>query len=128
MSKFTITLSDEQREQLKQFAHGVQQVVMQAGEAAQDLARRAAKATQEGLQLAVESVVEVSQEVARQGTQYAGEMVKLAMSREYRQSVGQKVEQAISQAASPLPPELQARSIRFRGMFRSTGPELSERQ
>ena len=159
------TLTGEQREQLRHFARGVQQVVMEAGEATQDLARRAARVTQEGLQRTVESVVVVSQEVARQGTQYAGEMMKQAMSREYRQqvlqstqrtvetvaevaqersqqimlsmqetvesvkqSVGQKVEQAISQAASPLPPELQARSIRYRGMFRSTGPELSEGQ
>jgi hypothetical protein len=159
------TLTDEQREQLKQFAHGVQQVVMQTGEATQDLARRASRATQEGLQRTVESVVEVTQEAARQGTQYAGEMVKQAMSREHRQqvlqstqrtvetvaevaqekrqqimqsmqetvesvkqSVGQKVEQAISQATSPLPPELQARSIRYRSMFRSTSGQLSEGQ
>lgn len=137
------TLSDEQREQLKQLAHGVQQVVVQAGEATQGLARRASKATQEGLQRAVESVVEATQEAALQGTHYAGEMVKQALSQEHRQqvmqstqrtvesvkqSVGQKVEQAISQAASPLPPELQARSIRYRSMFRSTPGQLSEGQ
>jgi hypothetical protein len=168
------TLSDEQREQLKQLAHGVQQVVAQAGETTQDLARRASRATQEGLQRTAESVVEVSQEVARQGTKYAGEMVKQALSQEYRQqvlqstqrtvetvaevaqeavrqalgqekrqqlmqsmqetvesvkqSVGQKVEQAISQATSPLPPELQARSIRYRSMFRATQGQLSEGQ
>jgi hypothetical protein len=175
------TLSDEQREQLKQFAQGVQQVVMQAGGATQDLARRAARATQEGLQRTVESAVEVTQEAARQGTQRAEELVKQALSREHRQqmlqstqrtvesvaevaqeaarqsaqraeellrqtlnlekrqqiiqsmqetvesvkqSVGQKVEQAISQATTPLPPELQARSIRYRSMFR----QLSEGQ
>ena len=179
------TLSDEQREQLKQFAHGVQQVVAQAGEATQDLARRASRATQEGVQRAVESVVEVTQDVARQGTLYAGEMVKQALSQEHRQqvlqstqrtvetvaeaaqeaarqsaqragellrqtlsqeqrqhimqsmqetvesvkqSVGQKVEQAISQAASPLPPELQMRSIRYRSVFRSPPGQLSEGQ
>jgi hypothetical protein len=137
------TLSDEQREQLKQFAHGVQQVVIQTGEATQDLARRASRAAQEGLQRTVESVVEVSQDLARQGTQYAGEMMKQAWGQEkrqhivqsmqetvesVRQSVGQKVEQTISQATSPLPPELQARSIRYRSMFRSTNPELSEGQ
>ena len=137
------TLSDEQREQLKQLAHGVQQVVAQAGEATQDLARRASRATQEGLQRAVESMVEVTQDVARQGTHYAGEMVKQALSQENRQqvlqstqrtvesvkqSVGQKVEQAISQTTSPLPPELQARSIRYRSMFRSAPGQLSEGQ
>lgn len=168
------TLSDEQREQLKQLAHGVQQVVMQAGEATQDLARRASRATQESLQRTVESMMEATQEAARQGTQYAGEVVKQALSQEYRQqvlqsaqrtvetvaeaaqeaarqalgqekrqqimqsmqetvesvkqSVGQKVEQAISQATSPLPPELQARSIRYRSMFRATQGQLSEGQ
>jgi hypothetical protein len=131
------TLSDEQREQLKQFAQGVQQAVVQAGGVTQDLARRAARVTQEGLQRTVESAVEVTQEVARQGTQHAEELVKQALSREHRQyviqsmqetvesvkqSVGQKVEQAIAQAASPLPPELQARSIRYRSAFR----QLSE--
>lgn len=137
------TMPDEQREQLKQLAQGVQQVVMQAGGATQELARRASRAAQEGLQRTVESVAEVSQELARQGTQYAGEMMKQALGQEKRQhimqsmqetvesvkqTVGQKVEQTISQAASPLPPELQARSIRYRSMFRSTGPELSEGQ
>lgn len=131
------TLSDEQREQLKQFAQGVQQAVVQAGGVTQDLARRAARVTQEGLQRTVESAVEVTQEVARQGTQHAEELVKQALSREHRQyviqsmqetvesvkqSVGQKVEQAIVQAASPLPPELQARSIRNRSALR----QLSE--
>ena len=133
------TLSDEQREQLKHFTQGVHQAVMQVGEATQDLARRAARATQESLQRTVESAVEVTQEVARQGTQRAEELVKQALSREHRQrmmqstqetvesvkqSVGQKVEQAIAQAASPLPPELQARSIRYRSAFR----QLSEGQ
>lgn len=131
------TLSDEQREQLKQFAQGVQQAVVQARGVTQDLARRAARVTQEGLQRTVESAVEVTQEVARQGTQHAEELVKQALSREHRQyviqsmqetvesvkqSVGQKVEQAIVQAASPLPPELQARSIRNRSALR----QLSE--
>ena len=172
------TLPEEQREQLKQ-------VALQAGDAAQELARRASKAAQEGLQRTVESVIEVTQEVARQGTQYAGEMVKQTLSRENRQqmlqstqrtvesvaeaaqeaarqsaqraeellrqtlslekrqqiiqsmqetvesvkqSVGQKVEQAISQATSPLPPELQARSIRYRSTFRPVTGPLSEGQ
>lgn len=137
------TLSDEQREQLKQLAHGVQQVVTQAGEATQELARRASRATQEGLQRAVESMVEATQDAARQGTHYAGEVVRQALSQEHRQqvlqstqrtvetvkqSVGQKVEQAISQATTPLPPELQARSIRARSMFRSAEGQLSEGQ
>ena len=137
------TLSDEQREQLKQFAQGVQQVVQQAGEVTQDLARRASKATQEGLQRTVESVVEVTQEVTRQGTQYAGELFRQNLNQEKRQlliqsmqetvesvkqSVGQKVEQAITTAASPLPPELQARSIRYRSMFRSATGQLGEGQ
>lgn len=130
------TLSDEQREQLKQFAHGVQEVVIQAGEATSDLARRASRATQE---------------VARQGTQRAEELVRQALSRELRQtlslekrqqimqsmqetvesvkqSVGQKVEQVFAQGASPLPPELQARSIRYRSMFRPATGQLSEEQ
>lgn len=130
------TLPEEQREQLKQ-------VALQAGDAAQELARRASKAAQEGLQRTVESVIEVTQEVARQGTQYAGEMVKQTLSRENRQqmlqstqrtvesvkqSVGQKMEQAISQATSPLPPELQMRSIRYRSAFRSATGRLSEGQ
>lgn len=133
------TLSDEQREQLKQFAQDVQQVVIQAGEATQDLARRASRATQESLQRTVESAAEMTQEVARQGTQRAEELVKQALSREHRQqiiqsmqetvesvkqSVGQKVEQAISQGTSPLPPKLQARSIRYKSAFR----QLSEGQ
>ena len=133
------TLPEEQREQLKQMAH-------QAGEAAQDLARRASRAAQEGLQRTVESVVEVTQEAARQGTQRAEELVRQALNLEKRQqmiqsmqetvesvkqSVGQKVEQAIAQAASPLPPELQARSIRYRSALRSASPaadSLSEGQ
>lgn len=137
------TLSDEQREQLKQFKQGVQQVVMQAGEATQELARRASRATQEGLQRTVESVVEVTQEVARQGTQRAEELFRQTLNQEKRQqiiqsmqetvesvkqSAGQKVEQVFAQAASPLPPELQARSIRYRSMFRSATGQLSEGQ
>lgn len=137
------TLSDEQREQLKQFAQTVQQVVQQAGETTQYLARRASRATQEGLQLTVESVVEVTQEAARQGTQYAGELFRQNLNQEKRQliiqsmqetvesvkqSVGQKVEQAISSASSPLPPELQARSLRYRSMFRSATGPVSEGQ
>ncbi len=57
------TLPEEQREQLKQMA-------LQAGEAAQDLARRASRAAQEGLQRTVESVVEVGPagDAARRGT------------------------------------------------------------
>ncbi len=42
-----------------------------------------------------------------------------------KQSVGQKVEQAIAQAASPLPPELQARSIRNRSAFRQLSEDRS---
>ena len=137
------TLSDEQREQLKQLKQGVQQVVMQAGEATQDLARRASRATQEGLQRTVESVREVTQEVARQGTQRAEELFRQTLNEEKRQqiiqsmqetvesvkqSAGQKVEQVFAQAASPLPPELQARSIRYRSMFRSATGQLSEGQ
>ena len=121
------TLPEEQREQLKQMA-------LQAGDVAQDLARRASRAAQEGLQRTVESVVEVTQEAARQGTQRAEELLRQALNLEKRQqmiqsmqetvesvkqSVGQKVEQAITQAASPLPPELQARSIRYRSTLRS---------
>jgi len=137
------TLSDEQREQLKQLKQGVQQAVMQAGEATQDLARRASRATQEGLQRTVESVREVTQEVARQGTQRAEELFRQTLNEEKRQqiiqsmqetvesvkqSAGQKVEQVFAQAASPLPPELQARSIRYRSMFRSATGQLSEGQ
>jgi hypothetical protein len=113
------TLSDEQREQLKQFTQGVQQAVMQAGEATQDLARRASRATQE---------------VARQGTQRAEELVKQTLSREYRQHMLQSTQRTVesvaevAQAASPLPPELQARSIRYRSMFRSPAGQLSEGQ
>lgn len=77
------TLSDEQREQLKQFARGVQEVVIQAGEATQDLARRASRATQE---------------VARQGTQRAEELVKQALSREQRQTLSLEKRQQIIQS------------------------------
>ena len=45
-----------------------------------------------------------------------------------KQSVSQKVEQVFAQGASPLPPELQARSIRYRSMFRSNTGQLSEGQ
>jgi hypothetical protein len=128
------TLSEEQREQLKQVTLGVHHAVLQAGEVTQDLARRASKAAQESLQRSVESVVEITQEVARQGTQRAEELMHQTLNLEKRQqiiqsmqetvesvkqSVGQKVEQAISQATSPLPPELQARSIRYRSTFRT---------
>lgn len=133
------TLPEEQREQLKQMA-------LQAGEAAQDLARRASRAAQESLQRTVESVAEVAQEAARQSSQRAEELLRQALNPKKRQqmiqsmqetvesvkqSVGQKVEQAISQGTSPLPPELQARSIRYRSTLRSASPaagSLSEGQ
>jgi urease gamma subunit len=164
------TLSDEQREQLKQFAHGVQEAVIQAGEATSDLARRASRATQEvarqgtqraeelvkqalsreqrqymlqSTQRTVETVAEVAQEAARQGTQRAEELLYQTFNVEKRQhimqsmqetvesvkqSVGQKVEQVFAQGASPLPPELRARSIRYKSMFRSATGQLNEGQ
>jgi hypothetical protein len=164
------TLSDEQREQLKQFAHDVQEVVIQAGEATSDLARRASRATQDvarqgtqraeelvkqalsweqrqymlrSTQRTVETVAEVAQEAARSGAQRAEELLYQTLNPEKRQhiiqsmqesvesvkqSVGQKVEQVFAQGASPLPPELQARSIRYRSMFRSATGHASEGQ
>ncbi len=134
-------LTEEQREQLRQVAQQVtlrvNQVVQQAGESAQDFARRASKATQEGWR----QVSEAAQEMARQGTSRAEEIVKQTLSKDRRQQMlesTQRTVESVAEAAqevarqgtlraeellrSPLPPELQALSIRHRSAFRSPSP------
>jgi hypothetical protein len=129
-------MTDEQREQLKQATQRVNQALQQAGEATQDVAKRMSRAAQEGLAQALTT----AQEVTRQGTRRAEEMVKQSLSPERRQetqqiiqsvqetvesikqTVGQKVENALAQAAPPLPPELQARSIRHRSAIKPSAP------
>ena len=123
-------LSEEQRDQLKQAAQRVNQAIQQAGEATQDVAKRVSRATQDGLA----QVVATAQEVTRQGTRRAEELVKQSLSRERRHESqeGRQVSQpgkgtgepvnrrvvpsqhVVADPITPLPPELQALSIRYR--------------
>lgn len=122
------TLSDEQRNQLKQATQRVNQALQQAGEITQDVAQRVSRVAQEGLVQAVTT----AQEVTRQGTRRAEELVKQSLGLEQdqqsrqimqsaqeavesvKQSMGQTVEHTFGQPRSTLPPELQERSIRYR--------------
>ena len=161
-------LTEERREQLRQISHRMNGLIYQASDVTQDVAKRAAKATQESLLQAAE----VAQEAARQRVLRTEGIVRQAFSQDNRQkllettqrtvesvrqaaesarrsvlraeefvrqtfdedrrlqiiqamqdtvetvkltvsqSVSQKVDDTLPQTGSPLPPELQAMSIR----------------
>src|SRR5258706_7795032 len=128
------TVAEEQRQQLKQVSQRVNGVVQQAGDVTQELAKRAFKATQEGVRHAAGA----AQEAARQRALQAEELVREALNQERRQqniqsvhdtlesvkqavsqSVGQRLEAELTQSTSPLPPELQAKSVRPMRSFQS---------
>ncbi|HEX9132395.1 MAG TPA: hypothetical protein VF844_08880 [Ktedonobacteraceae bacterium] len=178
---FEHALTEEQREQLRQVSHHMNDLVHQASDVTQDLAKRAAKATQEGLLQAAE----VAQEAARQSVQHAEVIVRQAFNQDHRQkllestqrtvesvrqaaetvrqsalraedlmkqtfnedrrqqiiqsmqdtvetvkltvsqSVSQTVDDTLPQTESPLPPELQAMSIRPMRSFQSPSPAIN---
>jgi hypothetical protein len=132
-------ITDEQRQQLKLVSQRVNGVMQQAGGATQELAKRAARTTQDGLRQAAE----VAQEAARQSAQRAEELMRQTFNEERRQqiilsmqetvesvkqtvsqTVSQRVEDAFTQRISPLPPELQARSIRPMRSFQTPSPVI----
>jgi hypothetical protein len=175
-------LTEEQREQLRQVSHRMNDLMRQASDVTQDLAKRAAKATQEGLLQAAE----VAQEAARQGVQRTERVARQAFNQDHRQkllestqrtvesvrqaaetvrqsalraedfmkqtfnedrrqqiiqsmqdtvetvkltvsqSVSQTVDDTLSQNGSPLPPELQARSIRPMRSYQPPSPAINE--
>lgn len=127
------SVTEEQRQQLRQVSQRVNGVVHQAGDVTQDLAKRAVRVTREG----VRQAAEVAQEAARQSTQRAEEMVKQALNQDRRQqfiqsvqetvesvkqTVNQRVDDALSQNGSRLPPELQAKSVRPMRSFHTPSP------
>ena len=116
-------IPEEQRHQLRQVTQRLNQVVSQAGDATQELTRRFARTTQQGLSQATD----LAQEMARRGSQRAEELMQQNLNRErgeqliqsvqetvesVKQAVHQQVDKAMSQVSSPLPPELQALSVR----------------
>jgi hypothetical protein len=128
------TVAEEQRQQLKQVSQRVNGVVQQAGDVTQELAKRAFKATQEGVRHAAGA----AQEAARQRALQAEELVRGTFNEDRRQqiiqsvqdtvesvkqtvsqSVGQRLEAELSERTSPLPPELQAKSVRPMRSFQS---------
>lgn len=117
------TFSEEQRQQLVQVTQRVNAVVSQAAGVTQEWTKRVARTTQEGLNQATGA----AQEAVRRGSQRAEELVQQTLNHERgqqlmqsvqetvdsaKQTVGQQVDEAISQVSSPLPPELQALSVR----------------
>jgi hypothetical protein len=175
-------LTEEQREQLRQVSHRMNGLMHLASDVTQDLAKRAAKATQEGLlqaaevaqeaarqsvlrtegivrqafnqdrrqkllettQRTVESVRQAA-ETARQSALRAEDFMKQTFNEDRRQqiiqsmqdtvetvkltvsqSVSQTVDDTLSQNRSPLPPELQARSIRPMRSYQPPSPAINE--
>lgn len=178
-------LTEEQREQLRQVSHRMNGFMHQASDVTQDLAKRAAKATQEGLLQAAEvaqetarhsvrrteevvrqalnqehrqkllestqhtvdsirQAAETAQEAARQSARSAEDFIRQKLDKDRRQqliqsmqdtvetvkltvsqSVSQMVDDTQSQNGSPLPPELQAMSIRPMRSFQPPSPAIN---
>ncbi len=133
------TIPEEQRQQLRQVSQRLNGVMHQASNISQELAKRAVKATQERVRQAADA----TQQAARQGSLRAEELARQTFNEERRQqiiqstqrtvesvkqTVSQKVSQgvdnALSETNSPLPPELQALSIRPVRSLRSPSPAI----
>ena len=172
------TVPGEQRQQLRRVSQRLNGVVQQAGDATQELAKRATRATKESVLQAAEAAqeaarqgglraeglmrqafnrdhpqhfvqsthhtaetvvmqaAEAAQEMAWRSALRAEELMRQAFNEDRRQQIIQSVQdtvesvkQTISQTmdqgvedASPLPPELRARSIRPMRSLRSPSP------
>lgn len=130
------TLSEKQRDQLKETTQRMNQALQQAGDVTQDVVKRVSRTAQEGLAQAVAA----AQDIAQQGTRRAEELVKQSLSQERRQEMflsaqraaasmtGETQEaalqsvQGVPRTGTPLPPELQARSIRYRHTLSNPSP------
>lgn len=91
-------LTEERREHLRQVSYRMNGILHQASDVTQDLAKRAAKATQESLLQAAE----VAQEGARQRVLRTEEIVKQAFSQDNRQKIletTQRTVESVRQAA-----------------------------
>jgi hypothetical protein len=85
------SITEEQRQQLRQVSQRMNSVMQQAGDITQELAKRAARATQEGMR----QVAEVAQKAARQSARRAEEVIRQAFDQDRRQQFMQSMQDTV---------------------------------
>lgn len=113
------SITDEQRQQLRQVSQRVNDIVQQAGDVTQELAKRAAKATWEGAR----QVAEVTQEGARQGALRAEDVVRQAFNQDRRQQFiesAQLTVESVMQAAEVAQEAARQSAVRAEEFMKQT--------